>query len=143
MQTTATDTLWDTKKWGGQHKGERKMLAERLTPGETVLAAVQGMFSPDMGQYRGLSSTAHRGIAVLTDERVMMLDKGIFSSEFVTIPLASIESITDSTGMVFGGVGIQCRGMSSYKLEMISPKSDAAAFANAVMEKLATSSQSQ
>ena len=141
MQTTATDALWDTKQWGRQHKGERKMLAERLTPGETVLAAVQGTFAPDMGQYKGLSTTAHRGIAVLTNQRVMMLDKGIFSSEFASVPLASIESITDSSGMIFGGVGIQCRGLSSYKLEMISPKSDAAAFANAVREELARSSQ--
>lgn len=129
------DAAWSEKKWrSSQNSGERKMLGRRLESGEPIISLIQGSFGPDMSQYRGPSKgTMHRGVAALTDRRVVMLDKGVFGSEeFATIPLNAIESVTDSKGMFMGGVGIQCRGTSSYKIEMISPKGDAALFADAV-----------
>ena len=135
------------KGWGGlfgdanMHPGERKMLYDLLEDGEHLEALVGGAFGPDLQATGGVGSIAkagslRKGVGVATDRRVIFLDKGILSTEVAEIPYASIESISYSTGILMGGLKISGRGTTSLKVEMVSPKGSAKAFADVVRPDL-------
>ena len=81
-----------------------------------------------------------KALGVATDRRVIFLDKGIISTEVAEIPYTSIESISYSSGIVMGGLKISGRGTTSLKVEMVSPKGSAKAFADVVRPHLSVPS---
>ena len=144
------DVEWTTlmpKGWGGlggdanMHSGEHKMLYTLLEDDEHLEGLVGGMFGPDLKGTGGLFNIAkegslHKGVGVATDRRVIFVDKGILATEVAEIPYASIETIAYSTGIVMGGLKISGRGTTSLKVEMVSPKGSAKAFADVVRPHL-------
>lgn len=119
--------------WSGgkkMHSGERQMLYDILDYDEDILALVGGM-------YRAEQDTArvgkHNGVAVATNKRVIFLDKGVFGSKEVSeMPYRSVEGITHSTGMFYGGVQITGLGTSGWRIEDVNPKDSAKSFADSV-----------
>ena len=130
---------WGTKAHGMErqekadrraHGGERKMLYDLLDAAENIKAIVGGTYRAEQDTVRG---SRHRGIAVATDSRVIFLDKGILgSTEVSEMPYRSIEGLTYSTGMFFGGVQITGLGMAGWRIEDVKPKHSAKLFADAV-----------
>ena len=120
-------------KWTGgkgMHSGERKMLYDILDQDEDIQALVGGTYRAEQDTNR---LHKHNGVAVATGKRVIFLDKGIFGSKEVSeMPYRSIEGITHSTGMVWGGVQITGLGMSGWRIEDVSPKESAKLFADSV-----------
>lgn len=120
------------KGWGtfGDEKmfsGERNMLKE-IMDDEHIHGLVGGTYRADTGRLH-----KHRGCAVATDKRVIFLDKGVLgSTETAEIAYRVVESVTHSTGMLMAGVQITGRGVSSYRIEDISPKKSAKVFADTV-----------
>ncbi len=117
------DEQWNKVKpaqWSEHtHSGEREMLHTLLEAGETIMALLGGHFGPDLGQAQP-GKTLHKGIAVATDRRVLMVDKGLFgSTEVAEMRYQSIESITYSTGMLMAGMRITGRGTASFRIENV------------------------
>ena len=116
------DARWDEikpAKWGNKHRGERNMLRDLLEPDERMECLIEGKFGRDLSQMR-LGSRFSTGIAVATDKRVLMVDKGILgSSEVVEARYADIKEITYTTGVMFGGITIAGTGIKSLKMELI------------------------
>lgn len=125
------------KGWGtfgdkGMHKGERRMLIERVDDDEDILALVGGTFRQDTDRLH-----KHNGVAVATSQRVIFLDKGVFGSEEVMeIGYRQIESITYSSGLLMGGIEIKGIGTASYRIEDIKPKGSNKAFADCVRQQI-------
>ena len=116
------------------HSGERQMLYDILDYDEDILALVGGM-------YRAEQDTArvgkHNGVAVATSKRVIFLDKGVFGSKEVSeMPYRSVEGITHSTGMFYGGVQITGLGTSGWRIEDVNPKDSAKSFADSVRSQV-------
>ena len=130
---------WGTKAHGfdrqeradrGMHSGECEMLYDILDKHEEIKALVGGTYRAEQDTVRG---SRHRGVAVATDSRVIFLDKGIFgSTEVAEMPYRSIEGLTHSTGMIFGGVQITGIGGAGWRIEDVKPKHSAKPFADAV-----------
>ena len=119
------------RQWGGgMHSGERKMLYSLLGPNEDIKALVGGTYRAEQDTNR---LHHHQGVAVATTQRVLFLDKGILgSTEVSEMPYRSIEGITYSTGMIFGGVQITGIGGAGWRIEDVAPKASAQQFAEAV-----------
>ena len=124
------------KGWGGSsdstiHRGERKMLYDVLDEeGEGIEALVGGTYRAEQDTNR---LHRHQGVAVATSKRVLFLDKGILGSKEVSeIPYRSIEAITHSTGMFYGGIQIMGLGRASFRIEDVRPKESAKQFADCV-----------
>lgn len=131
---TRIDTEWEAAKpsgWGkGMHSGERKMLYTLLDTSEPIKAVVGGTYRAEQDTNR---IHRHKGIAVATSRRVLFLDKGVLgSSEVSEMSYRSIEGITYSTGMIFGGVQIRGIGGAGWRIEDVDPKSSAQLFAESV-----------
>ena len=95
------------------------MLHTLLEAGENIMVLLGGSFGPDLGQAQP-GRTLHMGIAVATDRRVLMVDKGVFgSTEVAEMHYQSIESITYSTGMLRAGLRITGRGTASFRIENV------------------------
>ena len=130
---------WGTKAHGfdrqeradkGMHSGERQMLYEILDEDEEIKALVGGTYRAEQDAVRG---SRHKGVAVATDSRVIFLDKGILgSTEVSQMPFRSVEGLTHSTGMIFGGVQITGIGRAGWRIEDVKPKESARPFADAV-----------
>ena len=131
---------WGTKKaWGSDrqergdkdmHKGERQMLYDILDNDENIRALVGGMYRAEQDTAR---VSKHNGVAVATDRRVIFLDKGVLGSTDVSeMPYRSIEGLTHSTGMMFGGVQVTGIGRAGWRIENVKPKESAKLFADAV-----------
>ena len=122
---------WGT--FGGDermHSGERKMLYDILDQGEDLTALVGGTYRAEQDTNR---LHKHKGVAVATSKRIIFLDKGILGSKEVSeMPYRSIEGITHSTGMLFGGVQITGLGRAGWRIEDIKPKDSAKLFADSV-----------
>ena len=123
---------------GNYIKGEREMLARLLDPGEAVVFVIRGTYSENLGQYnRPFREETHIGCVVLTDKRVLFLDKGILGNEEIAeVPFARIESVKHSKGPAWGGLHVNCVGGSVYKIEMVSPKQAAEDFADLLRAEL-------
>ena len=123
VPTHPIDEQWNRVKpahWGEHaHGGERQMIRTLIETGENIMVLLGGHFGPDLGQAQP-GKTLHRGIAVATDRRVLMVDKGVFSStEVAEMRYQSIESITYSTGMLRAGLRITGRGIASFRIENV------------------------
>ena len=128
---------WGTKRHGfdkqeradkGMHSGERQMLYEIIDDDEHIHCLVGGNYRADADRFH-----KHSGVAVATMKRVIFLDKGLLgSTETADIAYRNIESVTQSTGMMFGGVHIAGRGVSSYRVDEVKPKASAKIFADTV-----------
>ena len=136
------DAQWDAaipKGWGTfgdkrMHSGERKMLYDILDNQENIVALVGGMYRAEQDTNR---LHKHSGVAVATSKRVIFLDKGLFgSTEVSEMPYRSIEAITHSTGMFYGGIQITGRGRAGFRIENVQPKKSAKAFADQVRYSL-------
>jgi len=68
-----------------------------LKPNESIIAWTKGIVGEPMGTG---SKTQHRGVLIVTDERVAFYRKGIFGEVIETIPLKAISSIERKSGMV-------------------------------------------
>ena len=134
------DEQWaDLKpKWGKSHnRGERRMLYDLLEESEGLHQLIGGMFGPELSHARSTGNTLHAGVIVATDRRIMMVDKGLlWHTEVAEMPYSSIEAITHSTGLMFAGLQITGRGIASFRIEHVSPKSDAREFADFVHKQL-------
>ena len=136
----ATPSGWgNPKAWGADrqergdrdmHSGEREMLYDVLDQDEEIKALVGGSYRAEQDTAR---TSKHRGVAVATDRRVIFLDKGVFGSTDVSeMPYRSIEGLTHSTGMMFGGVQVTGLGRAGWRIEDVKPKHSAKLFADAV-----------
>ena len=66
-----------------------------------------------------------------------LLDKGVFGSKEVSeMPYRSVEGITHSTGMFYGGVQITGLGTSGWRIEDVNPKDSAKSFADSVRSQV-------
>lgn len=91
-------------------KKELNHLPEVLSDGEQVLAFSSGLME------------ANTWLIVLTDERIIFLDKGmIFGLKQVSINLDKINSVSGNTGIMFGEITIE-DGASSRKIENVWKK---------------------
>ena len=118
----------------GMHTGEREMLYEILDPGEVIHALVGGTYRAEQDTNR---IHKHNGVAVATSKRVIFLDKGVFGSKEVSeMPYRSVEGITHSTGMFYGGVQITGLGTSGWRIEDVNPKDSAQSFADSVRSQV-------
>jgi hypothetical protein len=61
-----------------------------LTAGETICALTSGKYENQFW------------LVVLTDKRLLFLDKGVFGLKQVELPLKQISAITHKTGVLFG-----------------------------------------
>ena len=112
------------------HSGEQEMLYDILDEDEDIKALVGGSYRAEQDTVR---TSKHRGVAVATDKRVIFLDKGVFGSTDVSeMPYRSIEGLTHSTGMMFGGVQVTGLGMAGWRIEDVKPKESARPFADTV-----------
>ena len=100
---------WVRMKWGGNHNGERKMLADILDDGETIGAMVAGKYHR--------TGTNHKGIAVATSKRVVFVDKGFISKETAQMGYDIIETVSDSFGMRLAGIQLTGRGAAGYSIQ--------------------------
>ena len=108
------------------------MLFEIADDNEDILALVGGTFRADTDRLH-----KHNGVAVATSKRVLFLDKGIIgSSEVMEIGYRNIESITYSSGLMFGGIEIKGLGAASYRIEDIRPKESNKPFADCVRQRI-------
>ena len=125
--------------WGNnKHKGEHRMLYDLIEADEDLKCIIGGLFGPDLGQANATKSL-HRGIAVATTRRIIMVDKGVFgSTEVAEMAYDSVEAITHSTGMFAAGLHISGRGTMHFRIESIQPKEDAKRFADCVRSSLPT-----
>ena len=104
------------------------MLYDILSDDETLKGMVGGTFRADTDRIH-----LHGGIAVATSKRVLFLDKGLLgSTEVMDIPYASIEAITYSTGIMFGGIRVMGRGTANFGIEDIQEKASMQPFADCV-----------
>ena len=106
------------------------MLYDILDQEEDIKALVGGTYRAEQDTNR---LHKHKGVAVATSSRVIFLDKGVLGSKEVSeMPYRSIEGITHSTGMFFGGVQITGLGTAGWRIEDVMPKKSAKAFADCV-----------
>ena len=137
--TAAIPSGWGTKAHGfdrqeradrNMHSGEHEMLYDILEDDESIKALVGGSYRAEQDTVRG---SKHRGVAVATDRRVIFLDKGIFGSTDISeMPYRSIEGLTYSTGIMFGGVQVTGLGRAGWRIEDVKPKASAKPFADTV-----------
>ena len=140
------DEQWQAlnPSWGkNQNKGEHGMLYTLIEDGEELECIVGGRFGPDLGQAR-IGESMHSGIIVATNQRVLMVDKGMFgSTEVAEIAYRNIEAMTYSTGMFAAGLRITGRGTMHFRIESIVPKEAATRFADCVRSHLEERSDQQ
>ena len=135
------DKQWRKVKptlWGdGKHSGERKMLGQPIEEGEDIECLIGGHFGPDLGHasWKDGPNTLHRGIGVATNKRVLFVDKGIMAQEVAELSYRSIEAITYSSGIMFGGMRITGRGSLSLRIENVD-KSEVKPFVDSVRKHL-------
>ena len=112
------------------HSGEHEMIYDILDRGEDIKAMVRGSYRAEQDTIR---TSKHQGVAVATEKRVIFLDKGGFgSTEVSEMPFRSIEGITYSTGMMYGGVQITGLGKAGWRIKDVKPKGSAKLFADSV-----------
>ena len=111
--------------------GERKMLYELIDEDEGLVDIIKGTFGPDLSQFQ-VGKTPHGGIIVATERRVVMVDKGMFSTEVAEMLYVNIEAITHSTGMFSGRLRITGKGGIAFRIENVMPKSEVKGFADCV-----------
>ena len=113
------------------------MLYDLIDEEKELIYIVSGHFGPDLSQAQlRLGSTLHSGIIVATDRRVIMVDKGILSTEVAEMPYSSVEAITHSTGIFAGGLRITGRGGLAFRIENVRPKTEAKVFADCVRDEV-------
>lgn len=100
-------------------KKELNYLPEALADGEQVLAFTSGFLD------------GNTWLLTLTDRRLIFLDKGmLYGLKQTSIDLDKVNSVTSSTGLIFGSITIQ-DGASSRLINNVSKKS-IVAFTNKV-----------
>ena len=73
-------------------------------------------------------------LIVCTDRRVIFLDKGfLYGLKQTEIPLDSISSVTQETGLMFGSITVLGAGLSGMTIKQIS-KASTRKFAKTVQE---------
>lgn len=135
------DDQWDSIKPSGMSSGafsgERKMLYDLLDDDEQMGSMVGGRFQQDTARH-----SAHSGVVVATNKRVLFIDKGILgSTEIMEIRYQSIESVTHSTGLMMAGVHIIGRGASDYRIENIAEKDSVPVFVTFVRAQIEAAAQ--
>ena len=118
-----------------EHDGERRMLYDLLGADERMERLIGGFFGPDLGQAKA-GDTLHRGIALATDTRVLLVDKGIFSTEVAEMPYRNIEAITYSSGAFAAGLRITGRGAMSFRIENVFEKETVKPFIDYVRSQI-------
>ena len=113
------DALGETDTFGT--KKEIKYLPDVMDPDdETIMAITSGFMD------------GNTWLVVCTNRRILFIDKGlIFGLKQVDIPMDSISSVVQKTGMMFGSVEILGAGLSGMKVTNIL-KSHVGKFAKAV-----------
>ena len=113
------DALGETDTFGT--KKEIKYLPDVMDPNdETIMAIASGFMD------------GNTWLVVCTNRRILFIDKGlIFGLRQVDIPMDSISSVVQKTGMMFGSVEILGAGLSGMKVTNIL-KSHVGKFAKAV-----------
>ena len=124
------------------YRGEKGILFQKLNEDEQILLIVGGRFGRELTQAKMGNGFRH-GIAVATDQRVLFLDKSIFSQEIGEMRYTSIESATHSSGIFAAGMSINGTGGVTFKLEMIRPKEEAFRFADIVDSMVAQAKDQQ
>ena len=103
-------------------KKEIRYLPEVLAPDETIVGLTSGALD------------GNTWLIVCTDRRVVFLDKGmLYGLKQTEIPLDSISSVSQETGMMFGSITVTGAGLSGMSIKQIS-KSSVGKFARAVQE---------
>lgn len=91
-------------------KKELRYLPETLAPGEDVLGFASGHMD------------GNTWLIALTNRRVLFLDKGmLYGLRQVSIPIERINSVSGSTGLVFGSITVT-DGARSYKIANVPKK---------------------
>ena len=124
------------------HRGEKAILFQKLKEEEQILLIVGGRFGRELTQAK-IGSGLRHGIAVATNQRVLFLDKSLFSQEIGEMRYTSIESVTHSSGIFAAGMSINGTGGVTFKLEMIRPKEEAFRFADIVNSMAAQAKDQQ
>ena len=91
--------------FGNDTRANRKAIAalgESLRDGEIPLASLAGQSSKER--------KAAPGLMLLTDQRVLFRGYRLGAAEEVDMELSSVDSITATTGVVFGGVNVTVPG---------------------------------
>lgn len=100
---------------------EMRLLPGILESGEQIVGAA-----------RGFMDNKH-WLVVCTDRRVLFLDKVIGGVNQMDIPLETISSVSQKTGMVFGAIDILGAGLSGMRVEKIA-KEEVPRLANAIQQ---------
>ena len=91
-----------------------------MDPDETIRAITSGLMD------------GNTWLVVCTHRRILFIDKGlIYGLKQVDIPMDTISSVVQKTGMIFGSIEILGAGLSGMKVENIL-KSHVGKFAKAV-----------
>ena len=124
---------WDAlapKDWDfTNHADERAMLAGLLDTDEHLECLVSGLFGPE-------KEFSHINLGVATDRRLIFLRQTKRAPEVVSLPYATIESISFKTGWMSGSVKVTSRQKGAYQMEVIKPKERAELFAETVQPHL-------
>ena len=114
------DTIGETDTFGT--KKEIRYLPEVLDSDEKIVGLTSGV----------LKGTTW--LIVCTDRRVIFLDKGfLYGFKQTEIPLDSISSVTQETGLMFGSITVLGAGLSGMTIKQIS-KASTRKFAKTVQE---------
>ena len=125
-----------------RHRGEKEILFQKLNEDEQIFLIVGGRFGRELAQAK-IGNGFRHGIAVATDQRVLFLDKGLFSQEIGEMRYTSIESVTHSSGIFAAGISINGTGGVTFRLEIIRPKEEAFRFADIVNSMAAQAKDQQ
>lgn len=118
---------WDAlapKDWGvKKHANERALLAGLLEDGESLAGLVSGSFKPEGG-------ALHTNLGVATDRRLIFLRQTKRAPEVVSLPYATIESLSSNIGLMGGVVKGSAGARGRFEMGDIYPKKQAESFAN-------------
>lgn len=102
---------------------ELKKLPSVLNEGENVLNLAQG-------RYEG-----NQGAVVVTDQRVLFTEEGVFRSKVEDFPYERISSIQTEKGMMFGKLIVHASGNKAI-MDQIAPKEKATEIGDFVRNRL-------
>lgn len=127
------DQEWDAlapADWGNKkHANERAMLSGLLDDDEHLECLVSGDFEPDGGW-------SHTNLGVATDRRLIFLRQTKRANDVVSLPYATIESLSCNIGLMGGVVKGSARRKGGFEMRNIYPKKQAALFAETVQPHL-------
>ncbi len=104
--------------WGeNKHKGEHAMLYDVVSLGESLLCVMAVQIGRQASQARRMKRS--NGIVVATDERLLLLSKGVFGSgEATEVPYSNVSEFSESAdNPVLHEVKIAENGGQNYELK--------------------------